>query len=837
MKFVPSFVHGAITTPDEEIAVLEAVEGGQCRYAVSYKANPFVCAREKAFLVKIHIADKPYASKVQSSFNSTAASNEAENTQSSKATTPEKTLELIQTRSSRIKDSIRGAKTTNYLLTFTSDITSRLPNDLAYLLGNKTIASSGGVPLKQKKTFRVIDTAELSARQLSSPTLEKFTSPGLGSAPTAMNAAKVDSRHVGLDLLYKHGIDPAAAFMKENAISMAPVSHGGIKKKDPTSNSSITQQQFVNSFVRADNTITTQGTATTLRVVPVTDSETSITVTELFNIPIDVVGTADFFLVFELINSAGIVIEKLIRTVEHHKLLSIVQAPTIEPTVYAMPSSKPGKVALELLQNDPVGIGVAIYRKTWYPNKTLSPTPYALIGKQSLLYGEKVLVEDDVSNINPVVYRVVPYGRDEALSSVFGSALTRAKDIEIKQRKKQIRSSFVSFSYNNTSEGVEVTIKDIPAGVVSVEVFKKDHKKSTNVLELVDTPSFIGSDKASSIRVIDASVEQGRTYEYTCRLVYKDGSRVYSNTTLLVEYVLETAGFLATTVKNTKVIKGNGFGFDCTFELETYFLEKDESLIRRSLEKAGALSYFQGDITRDKLQLATAYRFLRTNLTTGDVEDLGVGTDTTFRDSAYSSVKGAKQIEAGYEYQYKILTHFRAPESIVQGATNNVLRQKVLQADGLFFDDYDYSYEPFRWRHPVNLQDGTLSSPSSLRKNHAKSDFTFGQIGSATETTITLQDVLPSVLDAKVYKVNSRINKIEWKLTGAAASVDHFIVVLEVGEMRSVVGKTHNISDTNLFSFIDYLDNGEKGVLSYVIIPVHYDFSKGRETKTNYVVV
>jgi hypothetical protein len=326
-------------------------------------------------------------------------------------------------------------------------------------------------------------------------------------------------------------------------------------------------------------------------------------------------------------------------------------------------------------------------------------------------------------------------------------------------------------------------------------------------------------------------------YEYSCVLVYKEGSRVPATTTLLVDYSLETAGFLSTVIKGTKVVQTAGVGYDCVFDMETNFLEKDESLIRKSLEKAGALSYFQGDITRDKLQLAVAYKFLRTNLTTGEVEDLGVGTNTSFKDSTYSTVKGAKPIESGYEYQYRVLTYFRTPDSIVQGATQNVVRQKILGSDGLFTNDYDYSFEPYRWRHPVTINEGTLTSPNSLRKNHAKNDFTFGFIGAETETTISLLDMLPSILEARSYKVNSRINKIEWKLSGSAAKVDHFIVVLEVDGMRTVVGKTHSISDSNLFTFIDYLDNGEKGVLSYVIIPVHYDFSKGRETKTNYVVV
>lgn len=832
MKFTPSFVKGCITTPTDEIAVLETVDGGQCRYSITYNINPFICAREQAFQVKIHVADKPYAGKVEPAFNTTAAAFAANKKPA--ATSPEKTLEMMLTRSSRIKDSIRGARLTNYLLTFNSDVTAHIPNDLAYLLSSKTIASSGGVPIKSKKSYKIISNDDLAAKSLSAPRLERFIQPGSESTPPTILAATGDSRNIGIRLLFEQGVDPADAFMKENAVTMAPVTHGGVRKKDPTTKSTALQQQFVTTLVR-DNKVPTPSSS--VRVIPVLESENTLSITEMLSIPLDIVGTADFYLVFELVNSSGLVVEKIIRNVEHHKLLSLVQTPVIEPTVFSIAAAKPGQCVFQIQQNDPMGIGVAVYRKIWYADTPNSvSTGYSLVGRQPLLFGEKRVVEDSVSNINPVVYRVVPYGRDEQLGSVFGSTVTHAREI-INNKKKNVKSGFITMSYQNTSEGVELTIKDIPPGVVSVEVYRKDFRKLTQQNELIDTPFFIGNEKTTTIRAVDANVVQGRVYEYSCVLVYKEGSRVAGTTTLVVDYVLETAGFLSTFITGTKVIKTGGVNYDCIFELQTDFLEKDESLIRKALEKAGALSYFQGDITRDKLQLATAYKFIRTNLTTGEVEDLGVGTSTSFRDSTYSTVKGAKPIEAGYEYSYKVLTHFRTPDSIVQGATQNVIRQKILGTDGLFTNEYDYTYEPYRWQHPMALNEGTLTSPSSLKKNHTKNDFTFGAIGASSETTISLLDMLPSILEAKAYKLNSRINKIEWKLSGAASKIDHFIIALEVDGMRSVVGKAHSFSETNLFRFIDYLDNGEKGVLSYVIIPVHYDFSKGREAKTNYVVV
>jgi hypothetical protein len=100
-----------------------------------------------------------------------------------------------------------------------------------------------------------------------------------------------------------------------------------------------------------------------------------------------------------------------------------------------------------------------------------------------------------------------------------------------------------------------------------------------------------------------------------------------------------------------------------------------------------------------------------------------------------------------------------------------------------------------------------------------------------------LADIVPSVIEAKAQKFGLSSTLVQWRVQGNNQKIDHFIVILEALGMRSVVGKCHNISESNYFQFVDSLDNDEHGKLTYYIVPVFYDFTRGTEIATNEVIV
>ena len=66
----------------------------------------------------------------------------------------------------------------------------------------------------------------------------------------------------------------------------------------------------------------------------------------------------------------------------------------------------------------------------------------------------------------------------------------------------------------------------------------------------------------------------------------------------------------------------------------------------------------------------------------------------------------------------------------------------------------------------------------------------------------------------------------------------HFLITMTVLGMKQVVGKTHNITESNWFQFIDLLDHKEDhGTLTYEVVPVYYDYTRGTPVSSNKVVI
>ena len=137
----------------------------------------------------------------------------------------------------------------------------------------------------------------------------------------------------------------------------------------------------------------------------------------------------------------------------------------------------------------------------------------------------------------------------------------------------------------------------------------------------------------------------------------------------------------------------------------------------------------------------------------------------------------------------------------------------------------------------LRCTNGNLVSENSLRRNHAKTDFTFGTVVNVTDIDVSLSDVLPSLYDGKAKELGSDRVLVQWKVQGNVDKIDHFIVILETLGIRTIVGKSHNITNSNYFQFVDELTNEESGGLTYYIMPVYYDYSRGTELKTNQVVI
>lgn len=824
MKYTSEVIQGIISTPSE-YAFLEKIENNTCFYSIKYKANPFLCFKHKAFIVNIHISAKPFTSNAETIFNqNNASSNSATKTESN----TEEILNKLLKRNSIIKQNINNSKT-DYIVTLKSDITSFIPNDAIKNISKKSAISF----IKTTNSFSNFRVGQIKANGgaaillgLSKPSPTDQYSNGNSSAP-----------ELSTNLLLNKKIDPAALVKKYALFDYATSVFSGVSKQTNINQtmaldsiSAALFQKNINQNLRRIQELTLSDDSYV--PVPTKISENEVLATAFVQLPVDLGTASTFWIIYEITDPDGNILERLVRSVDHAKMISLFSTPRKLPTINVKNLKTIN--SLEIRQEDDLAVGVKIYKKI-VPTSTANITSvYTLIADLPLTKKEGFKNFKDANiGINTVVYRVVSYGRGGAISSNFNSCVvSNSKNLKLSNNK----NSFCSLSYEINPDGIKIKIAKMPPDPIGLQVIRRDLASKLNDIILNNRNYMLDLSRNGQIEVTDTTAKPNKKYQYRIKFLYKDGSSFYSSSVLSLENILPVEQVFNTIIKNIKTTT-NGSFIDCTFDLQTAFVEKQEQLLRNALERAGALSYFGGDVSKEKLQYATAYQIIRTNLTTGEIEDLGITTKTSFVDSAFSSVVTAKALQLDNEYEYKVITFFRAPDTLLRNTLNQVKSRTSLDSTGILIETVDYSFEPFKWKHPVNIHTGTLVSPNSLKRNHSKNDFTFGDIGSVATALISFKVDLPTITSVNSFVFSNNKVKILWKISGDANKIDHFIIYNQSFFGKNIIGKAGNITSSNSFEFIDELDSGEIGALTYSVMPVYFDYNLGKEVSSNTVVI
>ena len=335
-------------------------------------------------------------------------------------------------------------------------------------------------------------------------------------------------------------------------------------------------------------------------------------------------------------------------------------------------------------------------------------------------------------------------------------------------------------------------------------------------------------DSNSSLEVEDKLVSKGRIYEYNTILVFPNGNEEIASNILLVEFNPSTANVLELSINEPKVLK-SGDKIDVAFTITKNVIQKNGDLIKTFLLEQGLSDQYQDQLlaNREFLQDLFAIKITRTNLATGELEDFGIIDSLEFSDQKFGGVKSVSPLQPGFVYSYNATAYARETETLFKTLSRTVnVRTNV-----------DFSFVPSKWRHPLVLSDGTITTENSRKRNHAKSTFTFGTVVDSKEVVVSLAEVIPSIYEGKASTFGKNKNFIQWKVQGNVNKIDHFIVILDILGIRTVVGKSHNITNSNYFQFVDELTNKECGELTYFIVPVYFDYSRGPELQTNSVII
>ena len=361
-----------------------------------------------------------------------------------------------------------------------------------------------------------------------------------------------------------------------------------------------------------------------------------------------------------------------------------------------------------------------------------------------------------------------------------------------------------------------------------MRLLKRDKKILQKNFEQVGTDINIDGNSTSAIFYEDFNVKLNRIYEYICEIEYKDGTVEKSANNIIVEYNPVTNNIVSIELIDANIIE-SGQNFDAIFNIKWSYIPNSFELIKKILIEQNLISEFNQNVfeNRENLNKLFSFAVTRTNLTTNQIDEFGIIDSLNFSDLKYGKPKGILPIKHGFDYKYTVTAFLRNPETLFPKLTRTVETSQ----------NKTYDFKPSTWLQPVTLSDGNLVTQRSLASNHSKNDFTFGKVVEIKSINLSLADTLPSVSEVKATKIKKNEILIQWKILGNIEKIDHFVIVLNVLEMQTVIGKAHNITNSNYFQFLDKLTNGEKGSLTYSIIPIYFDYSPGTPAKTNLVII
>lgn len=828
MKVTIARQSGILTLPSDAVLLQELTKQGQFHYTVKYNVNALSAIRNKTYFVKISVS---------------TASPDVKNAAIPLGTTGEEMVQgLLRQTVNKIEAGRAFAK--GLVTTITSDITSKFPNDKT----NSISSLKQGDTLFTRTKHKLIKASELTRQNISLP----IHQIPLYQAPANKVALGVPPTEFANTLLLKAGVDPAIVGQKTSLFLDTHKAKEGVSQplqgiaRIGTSTSldghSRAALGILNAVTKPNSRPSDQlGMANDeLVIVPYSEETNELTIEEDLFIDSSAVGD-QFYLLFQLHNAAGLEMDSTSLLVKHSRNVAIASLPVIPPSLSATPCV--GYNRLELKQLDKNGAGVIIYRKVVDLQTATLDNGFVQVAKFPIRQGDGTRwYEDRFSSLKPVIYRAVAYNREEFKSSEFSSAMcTPVKKFLSVRSRAEHRKNFLSVHAKITGRSIQLELNDVPPSVLAMKVFRRDLTLSQSVeeAEQVGNSILMPELPTSDMRfyVTDFSLVERRDYEYLVKLIYRDGIETWANPPVQIRYSPVTDGIL-TTISSPMRVANIGMEQDIQFTLTTTVTDGKIDQVQKAMARQGILGFFQDDIVnnREALQSLVAYHIKRTNLTTSEVEDMGIFMGSDFSDRTQGAGKGVKPVKVGNEYEYEIVTYFRSSQTLLATFERTV--------EDTTNPDKTYTYSPMKWQNPVTLREGNLVSPESLRRNHATSEFSASTVGSVIHLRLSLAESTPLVQNATASSIGVGKVMVQWELKGNAKEIDHFLVTREELGMVTVAGKAHALSDSRTVQFVDSF-NGKsadkrgyyEGAVAYTITPVLFDYSLGVPVKTQQIIV
>lgn len=725
-----------------------------------------------------------------------------------KSADPDEVLSLMSNNAAVVKDAARKTG---------SSVISSKKNDLSKSIDNSRIGAVKSGEKITVKTVQTVSKSKLLEENTPSPIIRINKSIDTTSS-------KLSTRESALSLLVA-GIDPAS-IPDKNSISTMKSLISGVHNKTK-SETSVHQKSLFNSLSQETNhkTVDTLNHAEKVPVFVTSDKNASVK-TVITVKKSDILSKSDLFVKVSANDDKGSPSQSFSFKVAHGDLVNELRTPKIRPKV-AVSTTSSGHNVVSVEQSDLNAKKIRVYKKVLDADgSSEESTKYKMLSEIQLGKGDgKVKIHDPDISSSSTIYRAVSVGRNNEVGDVFTGVIgQRSRIVQNDSTQTSLKYSKIFTSCVNDT--VNIQVRRIPPGTVAVVLLRRDLTFKEDVLVLGgDTPVISVGIDTDDVLFVDSNVKNNHVYEYKCKMISKAGSETLSAHSGIQKFSQDLNSSVNINISDVKVKATDDGESDVAFSVNLNSQSTSFSSAYDAIVSSGILDLFDSTIKldADKIKDILATGVTRTNLTTGEKEDLGTVTGTVIKDSDLRKKMGAKKLKAGTSYRYTLQVQIRSPDTMLEKAK----RSKV-SSTGV-----KYKFSPSKHRDPRTLEDGMIRVKKF--NEHTDNPFEHGATSIYSSVDVIIPEKKTHVTNVSVDKTRAQKNRVVWTVSGDIDKIDHFIITVESQGSQYPISSIHNQSSNGRFSYIDH-ESSLEGNVKYGVTPVYSDFTYGTPIYTPTIV-
>ena len=386
---------------------------------------------------------------------------------------------------------------------------------------------------------------------------------------------------------------------------------------------------------------------------------------------------------------------------------------------------------------------------------------------------------------------------------------------------------------------IKLKFENVPNDIAAIGIERRDTTQYERFSKF-SLPKLIN--QGSNVTFADSTLKNGHIYEYRPYYIDKKGHTKIAGNILQYHNKISSSN-VELTLSNLKreVVQETNkndvhtytrISFDIFAQLEKQGFESIKEFLEKNNYSLGSLGINEKNYKAYKELFL--YEITRQNITTGEMEYLGVSFNEQFVDNSasLSNTKNIKPLKHFNNYRYIVKVGLRSPSSLISTQYGKNLKNGTVVS---------YSFNSYKLSQKNLFGDKILLNSKNMNKiDGIGSNFMNHYIGIEASIESFVDTIYPIVEDLKVESNLLGYNLLSWKIRGDLNNIDHFRIYAKADGIQCFIAATHphlsNESGVVSYFYKDKIMFDRLGEVTYTISPVLLNFNESPGNKSITIV-